>query len=525
MRRGLGVLITALVTGTTSSAGADAPETYIPERAEVVAVFEHPAKTLSRVESFAIQSGLAPAGAAPGYLRAELIRQQPWMARLDLDAPIWFGIWSAAEQAVGVLVAELKEGQTVEGLESLLPQVRASSTGRRLVLRTPVLPATYAQPSRRHFTFRSRSSKAVADKARVLVHVKIAALRRWADIADQASGDVQLDPDDFEDFEAVTLGASLEAENLYIRLGTEVKPSTLSAEALAMAVNRSAPLIRGLPRNDYVVVLGSAQSGVSSDRLGSLLESMGARAAGALASEDHPPKEWVSLVMRGMTELWSGTKRTSVGLAMTGTSHRPTLHMVSEGNAERLMSRVPRFQALVQEGLAGAADAEKSGERLRLRSVRQTRASTDFLGFALAFDAPPSSDPKVVRLLQEPLLFGAVSETKTVTLWNVSDSELDPLLDAARKGKALTLPSLTRVSAQLPEQRTSETFVDTGQVGVFLAGLLSPALARTLAPGFRDIPPIGLTSTKLGPRDMQWDMSFPTSAAQIAASLGALARP
>jgi hypothetical protein len=518
-----------LVLGLGSSpALAAAPNVYLPARSDLVVAWKKPSDTLAQAEAFMLRSGLAPQGAQPGFLNAQLQASNPQLALIDLSKPIWIGMWlDDAEQPQGVAVASLAPGQTKAKLTKALPEASFAVVGRRVVLRSPGLPASFGRPQAQPFRFRVPSAKALRASSNLVVHATQSGLRKGLTRLAQASSTPNPGVSWLQQMDAISVALDLDSESALLRFGMLAKKASELAKSFAATPNREPPLIRGLPPGPFAVVGGGALSPTGLRTLDSTIESL------ASTADDEDPRFGAWLRKHGpelmaMSQRWSkAAKSQSWGLALPNGLSSMRVHAVMLGNAKQITASMDELPTWAKAALADAEQGSEEPVPFKVDTVPSRKvAGARLQGWSLdLLEAPPElADSPYASMLAQPVLYGPVSTRAALLVWNTPDDELPRSVQAARAGRPYENQRVKPVSNRLPTPRTFEAYVDVATIAGAALTEANPVLGRTLAAGLSSVPPVGLSSSRVAARDIRVDMVVPLGLAEIVGALASFSQ-
>ena len=155
-----------LLVSLDAAAAPPSPRAFIPATAGGAMVWKKPQATLAKIEAIAVQAGMAPPEAEPGWLEKTLAAQTPMIAEIDLSKPLWVGVMpepkkdatSPEEEPDPQLVVVVAvKGEAPLLREELSAEMNVTRRGNLLVAVDKRLPASVAKPSKKPFRFPAKT--------------------------------------------------------------------------------------------------------------------------------------------------------------------------------------------------------------------------------------------------------------------------------------------------------------------------------------------------------------------------------
>lgn len=462
---------------------APSPSSYMPADATLVLSIPSPAQTLKRAEKLAAQAGLAPPGAAAGWLEQTLHEQVPPTASIDMSKPLAFGIAPKAGSKVADIDAKDFRAVLVlgvkgkgDGLAELIPDGKSriekgwmiSTIGEGL---GKPLKASFQSP---------KSASTLEKRSDVTLHVDMKRMK--LPDADAKTAALQ---------DALAVGLGLGATGLDIFTQSFPDPKGPMAKMNRSLKPTSDPIITGLPAMAYAAVFGTVGSPNATDT--SLVDQYGSLLGPML--DEISPKLAPLLLKVAKTGLETGScERSSFAVLLPGALEKLELLGAATG-CEKAAAKVAATTDSVKELNELVQIAEEYMEDpipLRFAKVaKPTKAGgTTFSGLQIVpASKKTAADAKALfsdfPMLEQPLLLGTAGKKSLAYAWNAPSAQLGALVKSAAKGGPTPTGDFAVAKKQLVSPRSAEGYVQLGSLATpFLTEELAPLsmLLKTLPP-------------------------------------------
>lgn len=511
------------------------PRAYIPFDAPVVLHWKDPAGTLLRFESLAAAAGLAPPQARPGWVLASLREQAPWIEDVDLSRPIWLAARSfPSEPASTNERPRRKRGPTGEpampevvviaGVKGSAERLRAKlAEGGRSMQSGGWLVATsqkgkegFVPKEKRPFAFPPHLEELDA-RSDLILHFDPARIP-----AARLEADAELDPTSQAVLQRLRAAAATTPMTVGLGLGRagaelflQQHPEPKSALAAWGQAVKNAPgtLIRGLPPDDYALVLGMR---TSPKHEAQLIDAYVRPILDVLSKERHESAELIEILLELARGGPGACTESSFGMAVPGPLD--SAYFVAQSrceNAEKADGRWPEAAKAANRGLErlGARERKKLGLRVRAEDNGPAVAGVRFKSVRLIETKGSNPLDEAPPMVRAPLLHAAVDRSAAVSSWNAPSAVLERLVAAAKANEATPMPTIAAAQAQLISPRVAEGYL---RLGTLASGFLPEELAplRIL---LMTLPPVAWGSRTFPDGSLLTQVWLPRELAQLAA--------
>lgn len=496
------------------------PASYIPADAAMLLHVPDPRGALTRIERLAASAGLAPPGAEPGWIVAQLAAEQPGAGEIDLDRPLWFAARPGPDGRLNpddpdfVLVAGVKGSA-----KNILDQVEDERVSARVV--DGWLLAGHAQkgqklaPARKRFRF-AKTTGDLREAASVLFRLDFAKFPLEA----MADGTASLEQMRMTQqmLGQLTFGLGLADTGIDILMHSAPEPTSPMAKLYAGVSNRKGGLLSGLPPAAYTFLAGGSWTSDYSPALlkmyrPTFLDMLKEQGQGRLI-------KFYDEMINILSADESKCGQSSLGFAMPSglesTFMVSTARCKDAGAVQGTWDKMIRF---VNRLIEDVEKREKEEFPVRVARTGQTSKVGGVAMRAIGLDFGEDAPPDIPPLMQVPLQVGIVSKSVSVMSWNAPKAFMAKHVAAAKAGRPTPVGGFSVARDHLLEPRLSEGYLNVGS-------LVVPFLDEEMAPMrfmLNALPPIGLATRGYGDGSSLTQIWLPPQLAQMAASFAQMA--
>lgn len=503
----LAIGIAFMAAAPASAAGFD-PAQYMPSDAFAVVRIENPQKSLGAAERLAAAAGMAPPGAAAGWMLSAL-GPDSGIGDVDMTKPLWLalvaGKGTSPEQAMenmNVVVVAKAKGKP----ETLMARAEGTKmvSKRGWVIGTNGA-ATLLQPGKKAFAF-PRSTKTIQARTDIVAYLDYAVLTALEEdpkarelLSSMGMADMQL-----------TVGAGLGPDGLNVYVQQHPDFSTPIGQSMKAAKNAKGTLVQGLPPAKYGFIYGSNADASQNAAVFASME----KAMGQTLAESAPQYSKLFAKIIEFAKADSGKcGENTMGLAIPDEPTSAFMLMSTTcKDANQAVKSWPEMIPVLNELIAQIAKEEGAELDLALKVGKSTKAAGVQLT-PLSIDVPTAQREDMPELMFEPMLIGAVDKRHLITAWNADPETLKRHVSAAKKGSTPPMNAFAATQTKMLSPRVVESYINVG-------ALASPFLPAELAPlqfALNAAPPLGMATQRQSDGSWLTQIFVPQQFAQLAA--------
>lgn len=516
----LGLLILS-TSALAASKGTQLPPTaFIPAGAPAVIEIKNPSVTLERIEKFAIAAGLLTAqeDQANG-LRARLFQTLPIAKQLNFGKPIWIALGesSQANQPPDAIFITQLEGTKLEPTQEM-KELEFKTHGQWLVAVPKNSKFTAAKVYEQHYETPKNLAAELTQRSDLIIYTDIENI------------DKVFRNQNIEDVTAITSIYSLSATGVSLARsgGVEVlsqlfptpgKFKTVMAEVgqANAKMQHKAPLISGLPTEDYLFVSGTRSDPRTwtawSEQISNMLEKLVAQ-SDVKNQQRQKLNKSLPLLKSMLKDISKGEcSQSSAGITMPSGWDSVSFSLSNRcANAESWIKALIENSSQINELFAQLSKNPKQPEIEWVTEKVSPKSSMYKTQLKVKND-----NGNLSQIGQTPLILGTVSKSQGITSFNLSEKAQKSLEAAAQKNIVTDISKYQSVQKYLLDQRTTEVYLKPWSA---VAAAL-PKQLKVLGPMLSLLPPLGASQRTEADGSSLIQVWVPEKMVQIGVMMGA----